>query len=355
MSDASPSDQRPPAPSTPDPSATDPSTTEQVSTTGAGSSAGGDDREAFHRVRSEVAKAVVGQDGAVTGLLVALLTGGHVLLEGVPGVAKTLLVRSLAASLSLDSKRVQFTPDLMPGDVTGSVVYDAESASFVFRNGPVFTNLLLADEINRTPPKTQASLLEAMEERQVSADGTTMPLPDPFLVAATQNPIEYEGTYTLPEAQLDRFLLKLVLDIPDRDAEFEVLRRHAGGFDPRELGEAGIHAVLDAEGVRRARHRVREVGAGPDVLAYIVDLARATRQSPSVRLGVSPRGATALLAAAKAYAWLGGYDAITPDHVQAMAPAAWRHRLQLRPEAELEGVSTDGILRSVLQQVQVPL
>ncbi|MHA7987226.1 AAA family ATPase [Rathayibacter sp. CAU 1779] len=318
-------------------------------------SAVGDDRAAFAGVRAEVAKAVVGQEAAVTGLLVALLTGGHVLLEGVPGVAKTLLVRSLAASLSLDMKRVQFTPDLMPGDVTGSVVYDAKSAAFVFRHGPVFTNVLLADEINRTPPKTQAALLEAMEERQVSADGETLPLPDPFLVAATQNPIEYEGTYTLPEAQLDRFLLKLVLDLPDRDTEFEVLRRHSAGFDPKELAAAGIRPVLDATGVLRARDAVRRVSAGADVLAYIVDLARATRQSPSVRLGVSPRGATALLAAAKAYAWLGGYDAITPDHVQAMAPAAWRHRLQLQPEAELEGVSADGILRSVLQQVQVPL
>ncbi|QDZ16464.1 AAA family ATPase [Humibacter ginsenosidimutans] len=312
-------------------------------------------RDAFTRVRAEVAKAVVGQDAAVTGLLVALLTGGHVLLEGVPGVAKTLLVRSLAATLSLDMKRVQFTPDLMPGDVTGSVVYDAKSASFVFRQGPVFTNILLADEINRTPPKTQAALLEAMEERQVSADGETMPLPDPFLVAATQNPIEYEGTYTLPEAQLDRFALKLVLDLPDRNTEFEVLRRHSAGFDPRALDAAGILPVLDAAGVSSARVQVRQVAAGADVLAYIVDLARATRQSPSVRLGVSPRGATALLAAAKAYAWLGGYDAITPDHVQQMAPAAWRHRLQLQPEAELEGVSADGILRSVLQQVQVPL
>ena len=178
-----------------------------------------DPRAAFAAVRAEVAKAVVGQDAAVTGLLVALLTGGHVLLEGVPGVAKTLLVRSLAASLSLEMTRVQFTPDLMPGDVTGSVVYDARSAAFVFRHGPVFTNILLADEINRTPPKTQAALLEAMEERQVSADGETMALPQPFLVAATQNPIEYEGTYTLPEAQLDRFLLKLVLDLPERDAE----------------------------------------------------------------------------------------------------------------------------------------
>ena len=182
-------------------------------------------RTAFSQVRTEVGKAVVGQDGAVTGLLIALLTGGHVLLEGVPGVAKTLLVRTLSQALSLETRRIQFTPDLMPGDITGSVVYDPTSAAFDFREGPVFTNILLADEINRTPPKTQSALLEAMEERQVSADGITRPLPTPFLVAATQNPIEYEGTYVLPEAQLDRFLLKLVLELPERDAEVEVLRR----------------------------------------------------------------------------------------------------------------------------------
>ena len=209
-------------------------------------------RDSLSRVRIEVGKAVVGQDGAVTGLLIALLAGGHVLLEGVPGVAKTLLVRSLARSLSLETRRVQFTPDLMPGDITGSVVYDPKTGEFEFREGPVFTNLLLADEINRTPPKTQSALLEAMEERQVSADGTTRKLPTPFMVAATQNPIEYEGTYTLPEAQLDRFLLKLVLDLPAREAEVEVLTRHAAGFDPRDLEAAGVTPVLDAATLQAA-------------------------------------------------------------------------------------------------------
>lgn len=255
-------------------------------------------RDAFGRVRSEVGKAVVGQDGAVSGLIVALLTGGHVLLEGVPGVAKTLLVRSLSAALDLRTTRVQFTPDLMPGDVTGSVVYDAKAGDFEFRQGPVFTNILLADEINRTPPKTQSALLEAMEERQVSIDGETHPLPKPFMVAATQNPVEYEGTYTLPEAQLDRFLLKLVLDLPARDAEVEVMQRHADGFDPRDLAGAGVQAVVSAEQILSARSLVREVRASPELLGYLVDLARATRQSPSVKLGVSPRGSTALLAAA---------------------------------------------------------
>jgi MoxR-like ATPase len=312
-------------------------------------------RGALGAVRAEVGKAVVGQDGAVTGLIIALLARGHVLLEGVPGVAKTLLVRSLSQALSLDTKRVQFTPDLMPGDVTGSLVYDAQTGGFVFREGPVFTNILLADEINRTPPKTQSALLEAMEERQVSVDGVSRRLPDPFIVAATQNPIEYEGTYALPEAQLDRFLLKLTLDVPERDTEVEVLRRHAAGFNPRDLTSAGVTPVLGAAELAAARESAAAVGANADVLAYIVDLARATRRSPSVKLGVSPRGTTALLAAAKAWAWLSGYDSITPDHVQAMLVPVWRHRIQLRPEAELEGVGADAILQSIVQQVQVPI
>jgi len=312
-------------------------------------------REAFARVRTEVGKSVVGQDAAVTGLMIALLSGGHVLLEGVPGVAKTLLVRTLSHTLKLDTTRVQFTPDLMPGDVTGSLVYDAKAGEFEFRNGPVFTNIMLADEINRTPPKTQSALLEAMEERQVSVDGVSRKLPVPFMVAATMNPVEYEGTYTLPEAQLDRFLLKLVLDLPERADEIEVLTRHAAGFNPRDLGAAGVTAVLDADQLAAAQGFVAQVGASPDVIGYAVDLARATRQSPSVKLGVSPRGTTALLGASKAWAWLNGSTAITPDHVQAMALPVLRHRLQLRPEAELEGVSADAILRSILQQVQVPI
>ncbi|KEP74044.1 ATPase AAA [Microbacterium sp. SUBG005] len=312
-------------------------------------------REAMHRVRLEVGKAVVGQDGTVTGLLIALLSRGHVLLEGVPGVAKTLLVRSFSRALGLDTHRVQFTPDLMPGDVTGSLVYDARAGGFEFRPGPVFTHVLLADEINRTPPKTQAALLEAMEERQVSSDGVSRALPDPFLVAATQNPIEHEGTYTLPEAQLDRFLLKLVVDLPGRDAEVDVLRRHAQGFDPRRLDEAGVTPAVTAHEILAAQRAAASVAVADDVLGYVVDLARATRQSPSVQLGVSPRATTGLLAAAKAWAWLGGYPAITPDHVQTMLVPVWRHRIRLRPEAEIEGVSVDAILTSVLQQTRVPI
>lgn len=312
-------------------------------------------RAALHAVRTEVGRAVVGQDGAVTGLLIALLANGHVLLEGVPGVAKTLLVRTLSRTLQLDTKRVQFTPDLMPGDVTGSLAYDPRSGEFAFREGPVFTNLLLADEINRTPPKTQSALLEAMEERQVSVDGTTRPLPEPFLVAATQNPIEYEGTYALPEAQLDRFLLKLVLTVPERDAEVSMLRRHADGFNPHDLAAAGVTPVLNATDLAAARAAVATVGVSDDVLRYLVDLARATRVAPSLRLGVSPRAATGLLAASKAWAWLNGYPSVTPDHIQAMLVSVWRHRVQLRPEAELEGVAVDQILIGIMQQVQVPL
>jgi MoxR-like ATPase len=312
-------------------------------------------RAQFARVRTEVGKAVVGQEGAVTGLMIALLAGGHVVLEGVPGVAKTLLVRTLSAALNLDTKRIQFTPDLMPGDVTGSLVYDPRAGEFEFRAGPVFTNILLADEINRTPPKTQSALLEAMEERQVSVDGETRPLPDPFIVAATMNPIEYEGTYQLPEAQLDRFLLKLVHDLPERDNELDILERSAAGFDPRDLSGAGVAPVLDAKQLRAARTEVATVTVSADVIGYIVDLARGTRQSPSVKLGVSPRGTNALLAAARSWAWLTGSSGITPDHVQAMALPVWRHRIQLRPEAELEGVSADTILHSVMQQVQVPI
>ncbi len=312
-------------------------------------------RAAVGRVRDEIGKAVVGQDAAITGLLIALLARGHVLVEGVPGVAKTLLVRAFSRALGLETKRVQFTPDLMPGDVSGSLIYDARSGEFEFREGPVFTHILLADEINRTPPKTQAALLEAMEERQVSTDGVTRPLPDPFLVAATQNPIEHEGTYTLPEAQLDRFLLKLIVDMPARDAEVTVLRRHADGFSPRDLDEAGVQTVVTAADLRAAQAAVRNVTAADDVLGYIVDLAQATRQSPSVQLGASPRAATALLATAKAWAWLGGAPAITPDHVQTMLLPTWRHRLRLRPDAELEGVSVEALLQSILQQTRVPL
>ena len=312
-------------------------------------------RERLAAVRAEVGKAVVGQDAAVSGLLVALLCGGHVLMEGVPGTAKTLLVRTLAAALSVDTKRVQFTPDLMPGDITGSMVIDSRQAGeLTFREGPVFTNLLLADEINRTPPKTQSALLEAMEEGQVSVDGVSRKVPAPFLVAATQNPIEYEGTYPLPEAQLDRFLLKVVLPIPERDQEREILRRHAAGFDPRDVRAAGVTAVAGPADIAAGQAAVKTVQVTDEVVGYIVDIARATRESPSLSLGVSPRGATALLRAARAWAWLTGRDFVTPDDVKALAHASVVHRLGLRPEAELEGVDVAEVLASALGSVPVP-
>jgi MoxR-like ATPase len=312
-----------------------------------------DPRAALEALRREVGKAVIGQDAAVTGLVIALLCRGHVLLEGVPGVAKTLLVRAVAASLDLDTKRVQFTPDLMPGDITGSLVYD-RSGEFSFRPGPVFTNLLLADEINRTPPKTQAALLEAMEERQVSVEGTARPLPVPFLVAATQNPVEYEGTYPLPEAQLDRFMLKLTVPLPERAEEIDIITRHAAGFDPRDLDAAGLRPVATAADLATARRAAAQVRLSPEITGYIVDICRATRQSASLRLGVSPRGATALLATSRAWAWLSGRDYVTPDDVKTLARPTFRHRLQLRPEAELEGATADGVLDGVLASVPVP-
>jgi MoxR-like ATPase len=311
-------------------------------------------REALTALRGEVGKAVVGQEAVVTGMVIALLCRGHVLLEGVPGVAKTLLVRALARGLALHDRRVQFTPDLMPGDVTGSLVYDARTAEFTFREGPVFTNLLLADEINRTPPKTQASLLEAMEERQVTVDGVARALPDPFIVAATQNPIEYEGTYPLPEAQLDRFALKLTVPLPERDHELAILHRHAAGFDPRDLAAAGVVPVAGAADLAAGRAAVGRIAVAPEVLGYVVDVCRATRSAPAVAIGASPRGAVMLLGAARAWAWLAGRGYVSPDDVKALAKAVLRHRLRLRPEAELDGVTADGVVNGVLASVPVP-
>ncbi|MFQ5557130.1 MAG: AAA family ATPase, partial [Acidimicrobiales bacterium] len=292
-------------------------------------------------------------DGAVSGLIAALLVRGHVLLEGVPGVAKTLVVKALGAALDVEVARVQFTPDLMPSDVLGQLVLDP-GGEFRFREGPVFTNLLLADEINRTPPKTQSSLLEAMEERHVSSGGETRPLPDPFVVVATQNPIEYEGTYPLPEAQLDRFLFKLDVPYPAVDQELEVLRRHDAGLDPHDVRAAGVRAVAGASDLHAGRRQIDALRVEDPVLGYVVALARATRDHASVRLGVSPRGATALLHAAKAWAWLAGRGFVTPDEVKAIARPTLRHRIQVRPELELEGVTADTVLDGVLASTPVP-
>jgi MoxR-like ATPase len=313
-----------------------------------------DPRAAIARLRAEVAKVVVGQEGTVSGIVVALLSRGHVLLEGVPGTAKTLLVKTLAAALDLETRRVQFTPDLMPSDLIGQVVYRQAEGTFTFREGPVFTNLLLADEVNRTPPKTQAALLEAMEERQVTVEGTAHPLPEPFLVIATQNPIEYEGTYPLPEAQLDRFLFKLDVGYPSAAEEIDVLVRHDAGMDPHDIAAAGVRPVAGAADLAAGRAAVGRLRVEQPVLEYIVAVVRATRESPSLSLGVSPRGAASLLHAAKAWAWLSGRDFVTPDEVKAIAKPTLRHRLMVRPELELEGVTPDGVLDAVLATVPVP-
>lgn len=311
-------------------------------------------RDRIVAVRNEVAKVVVGQDAAVSGLINALLVGGHVLLEGVPGVAKTLIVKTLSRSLSMNFTRVQFTPDLMPSDVVGQTVFKADDASFEFRPGPVFTNFLLADEINRTPPKTQAALLEAMEESQVSVGGTTYALPDPFLTVATQNPVEYEGTYPLPEAQLDRFLFKLLVSYPEADQEFEIVARHHRGLDPHNIAASGVAPVASGADILAARQLVQQVAVDDNVIRYIVEICRATRHSPSVVLGASPRGAAALLHATKAWTWLSGRPFATPDEVKAIAAPTLRHRVLLRPELELEGVTTDSVLDTVFASVPAP-
>jgi MoxR-like ATPase len=283
-----------------------------------------------------------------------LLAGSHVLVEGVPGVAKTLIVKTMAAALDLRYSRIQFTPDLMPSDVVGQSVFDARDATFRFREGPVFANVVLADEINRTPPKTQAALLEAMEENQVTVEGAARALPRPFFVVATQNPIEFEGTYPLPEAQLDRFVFKLTMDYPGRGEEAEIVSRHHRGLDPHDLATAGVRAVITADHVAAAREEVAAIAVDDKVIGYIVDVVRATRGHPHVRVGVSPRGATAVLHAAKAWAWLSGRAFVTPDEVKAVARPALRHRFQLRPDAALDGVTADAIVDNVLASVATP-
>ncbi len=312
----------------------------------------GDPRAALLAVREEVGKVVIGQEAATWGLLTALLVNGHVLLEGVPGVGKTLLAKALARSLALDFGRVQFTPDLMPSDVTGNLVYDPEAGSLEFRAGPIFTNLLLGDEVNRTPPKTQAALLQAMQEGEVSAGGDTWSLPDPFLVIATQNPIEFEGTYPLPEAQLDRFLLTIELGYPSGDEEKAILRMHDEGVDPHAL--IGVQPVAGAADLAAGAALVDAVTVSDDIISYLVALAAETRRSPSLALGVSPRGTTMLLHASKAWAWLSGRDFVTPDDVKALIPPTWRHRLVVRPEAELEGATAARVLSGIVDRVPVP-
>jgi MoxR-like ATPase len=305
-------------------------------------------------VRAEVGKAVVGQDAAVDGLLIGLLTGGHVLLEGVPGTAKTLLARAVAYTLDASFKRIQFSPDLMPADVVGTNVFDLSSQEFRLRRGPIFANIVLADEINRTPPKTQSALLEAMQERQVTIDGVPHALPEPFIVIATQNPVEYEGTYPLPEAQLDRFEQKIVIGYPSAEQEAEILRRHSGPLETADLAALGLAAVASAADVLAAREMLDTVVVDDSVVGYVTEIARATRDAAAVSLGASPRAAVSLLVASKARAMLSGREFVTPDDVKAMAPSCLRHRVLLRAEVEIEGVDVDTLLADVLATVAVP-
>ena len=308
----------------------------------------------YRALDTERRKAIVGQRWTFDLLLVALLTDGHVLLEGVPGVAKTLMARTLATTLRADFKRIQFTPDLLPSDVIGTNVFDLATTSFSLRRGPVFTNILLGDEINRAPAKTQSALLEAMEERQVTIDGVSHPLPEIFMVIATQNPIEYEGTYPLPEAQLDRFLFKVVVDYPTHDEGMEVLRNYQAGFNPRRLAATGIQAIVDAQSLQAARAEIASVKVADAVLDYIQRIVDESRRSPDLSLGGSPRAAIALLQTSKTLAALQGRDFVVPDDIKTLVAPVMRHRIILKPEAEIEGINPDRALERVLARVEVP-
>jgi MoxR-like ATPase len=311
-------------------------------------------RELCDRVRAEIARVVVGQEEIVDALLVGLLVGGHVLLEGPPGTAKTLLAHAFAKSLNLGFKRVQFTPDLLPGDVLGTNLFNFQTSQFTLNKGAIFTDLLLADEVNRTPPKTQAALLQAMQERAVTLDGTTYPLSPTFLVMATQNPIEQEGTYPLPEAQLDRFLLKLSVGYPERDQEREIVKRHGqSGVMPR-LEDFGLGSVVDSGQVLAARASVAALRLAPEIVDYVVDLTRATREHRALLHGASPRAASMLALASRALAALRGRDFVIPDDVKALFCNAMRHRVILAPAAEVEGLGSDAVLRQILDAVPTP-
>ncbi len=310
--------------------------------------------EFYQRVQGEVGKAVIGQERVVDQLLVAILANGHVLLEGVPGIAKTLLVRTLSKTLELQYARVQFTPDLMPSDVIGTNIFNQQASEFQLRTGPIFTNVLLADEINRTPPKTQAALLESMEERQATIDGVRYLLPQPFLVFATQNPIEFEGTYPLPEAQQDRFLLKVLLNYPDPRIETEIYRRYHQGFRATALEEAGVQPVANAEILAQLRQEVNGLQVEERIFNYIQEIVSATRKSGDLLVGASPRAGIALVLCGKALAAIRGRDFVIPDDIKELALPVLRHRVMLRPEVEIEGLSVDRVLTGLIDAQTVP-
>jgi MoxR-like ATPase len=304
-------------------------------------------------VRAELAKVIVGQREATDQLLLALVSGGHALIEGAPGLAKTLAAKSLARICGLGFQRVQCTADLMPADITGTNIFHLENSEFRLHRGPIFTGLLLVDEINRTAPRTQAALLEAMEERQVTIDGVRYELPEHFTVLATQNPIEFEGTYPLPEAQLDRFLLKIRIPYPTEEEEIDIVARHGSGFDPRQQEEIAL-TPIDPALLAAAKREIAQIRIEPALYRYIVGVIRRTRDWPAVSLGASPRAAVALFAAARTLAGLDGRDYLLPDDVKSAAPAVLRHRLVLKPEADMEGITTDLVVQQVLESVEIP-
>lgn len=314
----------------------------------------GDLQQLYQDLRREADKVLVGLEEPFELLVVALFTGGHVLLEGVPGTAKTLMAKTLAHLIQAGFSRIQFTPDLMPSDILGTSVFDINTGQFYLKKGPIFTQILLADEINRAPAKTQSALLEAMEERQINLEGEAYPLGPPFMVIATQNPIEYEGTYPLPEAQLDRFLFKVLVPYSPLEVEVEVLRRFHHGFDPHRLADSGLEALLPAAAVVDARQAINKVIVEDGILEYIARLAEASRRSPDLVLGASARAATGVLLSAKSYAALQGRGYVVPDDVKVVTPAVYRHRLLLKPEAEIEGLDADAVVQRLLAQVEVP-
>lgn len=305
-------------------------------------------------ILNELRKTIVGQDDAIEQMLVAVLAEGHALIEGVPGTAKTLMVKTLAHILGAQFSRIQFTPDLMPSDITGTNVFNMQTSQFSMRHGPIFTDILLADEINRTPPKTQAALLEAMEERQATIDGERYPLSPIFTVLATENPIEYEGTYPLPEAQLDRFLMKILIDYPAQADEEEIVARWDAGFNSRHLEQVQIAQLPDAAMIQKCRFEVREMRMEPGVQKYVVEIVRKTRIHPTILYGASPRASVALLLCSKALAAIRGRDFPTPDDIRDVAPPVLRHRLALRAEAELDGATAAAVISDILKTVEVP-